>query len=240
MKLIGLSFVMAGLVLAGCQKRVVNNDGDDAAPLAVAATPVPTPDYAPPGVFFLLTPVRKETRDGVIRLLPGTEVKLLRNGKYQTPEGEMALDPRNLTNDRTASRAAQAADRRGQTAALPRSVAATAPVAPRVVSPAAAPQPVVALNTAPNAAESPAEQKVRLIKFKLASLKAEEAKLQANITFLLEKAARVPKYLKTQAAPTGLSGSTSVGDYDSMNVRLLAVQAEIRTLEAQLQQPPAN
>lgn len=239
MKLIGLSFVLAGLVLAGCQKRVVNNDGDDTAPLAAIATPVPTPDYARPGVFFLLTPVRKETRDGVIRLLPGTEVKLLRNGKYQTPDGEMALDPRNLTNDKTAARAVQTADRRGQAAALPRAVAAAAPAAPRAFSPAAAPQSVAALNPAPTATESPADRKVRMIKFQLTSLKTEEVKLQANIAYLLEKAARVPKYLKTQAPPTGLSGSTSVGDYDSMNARLLAVQAEIRQLEAQLQ-PPAN
>ncbi|MEZ0259075.1 MAG: hypothetical protein ACAI37_27575 [Chthoniobacter sp.] len=238
MKLIGLSFVMAGLVLAGCQKRLVNNEEGDATAMAIA-TPVPTPDYAPPGVFFLLSPVRKETKDGVLRLVPGTEVKLQRNGKYQTPEGEMAMDPHILTNDRTAARAAQTADRNGQARALPRVVAAAPPAAPRAVSSAAASQPVAALNPPATTAKSPSDEKLRAMRFKLASLKSEEAKLQANVTFLWEKMSRMPNHLRTQSAPSSLSGSTSLADWDTLNAKLAAVRVEIQDLEAQLQPPPS-
>lgn len=228
---------MAGLVLAGCQKRVVNNDGDDAAPVAVTATP----DYAPPGVFFILASVRKETKDGILRLLPGTEVKLLRNGKYQTPEGEMALDPRNLTNDRTAAHAARLADQRGQAAALPKAVTVTAPVAPRVATRVAAPQqpattpPVAAFNSAPAPAGSLSEEQIRAMKFKLTTLKGEEAKLQANLTYLWERMLKVPKGLRTQDAPSSLNGSTSLEGVEPLKAKLVAVRAEIQELETRLQ-----
>lgn len=243
MKSNGLSFVLVALLLAGCQKRTVSNDEDDANPPIVArATPVPTPDYAPPGVFYLLTSVRKETRDGIARLLPGTEVKLLRNGKYQTPEGEMALDPRTLTNDRTAARAAQEADRKGQAVALPKAppvravtVAATVPraqssVHAHLLAPATAP---VAATTSP-AVDTP--EQVRAMQFKLSTLKNEEAKLQANLAYLWEKSQRPDK--KLAGAPPGLGSSSSLDDYEGLKVRLAAVQADISTLETRLQAVP--
>jgi len=63
MKLKGLSFVMAALLLAGCQKHVATNEEGDTVALVSTSTPPPTPDYAPSGTFYLLTAVRKETRD---------------------------------------------------------------------------------------------------------------------------------------------------------------------------------
>jgi hypothetical protein len=254
MKLIGFSFVMAALLLAGCQKPVADRSENDwEMPAVVIVTPPPPskPDYAPRGVFFLLAPVRKETRDGIIRLLPGTEVKLLRNGKYQTPEGEMALDPRILTNDRTAARAAENADKKGQAFAFPKPLPA-APVAvapanpaPRPPMPAAtppspmasAPPPALAAAPTENPAPAYSDEKMRAMKFRLRTLKTEEAQLQANVIYLSEKARGIPQSLRTPGSPTGLSGSTSLSDWNVVNDKLNAVQAEIRDLEAKLQVP---
>src|ERR1700744_4429463 len=110
MKLQGLLFVLAVLALAGCQKPVTGSDASQ----ALEPVASPTPEYAPAGTFYLLTSVRKETKDGIVRLLPGTEVKLVRPGRYRTPEGEMALDAKFLTNDRTQARLALASDQTHQ------------------------------------------------------------------------------------------------------------------------------
>jgi hypothetical protein len=235
MKSIGYSFVLAALLVTGCQKRVSNNEESDSPSVAVAPTPVPTPDYAPPGTFFLLTAIRKETKDGIIRLLPGTQVKLLRNGKYQTPEGEMALDSRNLTNDRTAARAAQSADSKGQVAARPKALVASyaPPASPmRQASLQASSVPSAPATTVPDSGTP--DDKVRTMKFRLATLKSEEAKLQANVDYLWEKSARINH--KMPGAPSGLSSSSSLGDYDTVTAKLAAVRAEISALEAKLQE----
>ena len=220
---------MAALLLAGCKKPVADGDGNgvDNSGLTAAPTPLPTPDYAPPGPFFLLSAVRKETKDGVLRLLPGTEVKLLRNGKYQTPEGEMALDAKLLTNDRTVARAAQNSDLKTQAAVRPKGLPAMPAPAP-----IAAP-PVLAINqTGATPVPSDADAKVRSMKFRLTVLKNEESKLQDNANYLFEKAMRSPK---VQGAPTGLSGSTSLSDLANINARLTALRAEIQDLESKLQ-----
>lgn len=272
MKLIGMSCAMVGLALAGCQKPVAQMENSSApnltasaqevspvAPHAIspAATqttppaavpfvaeraPLPPREYAPSGVFYLLTAVRKDTRDGVIRLLPGTEVKLGRNGKYLTPEGEMTLDPKNLTNDMAVARAVHNADQAAQNAAYPKglasapagaSVAGSSPAAP---SPTAA--PLSAMNSlfssAPTrtpAQQAEADTQVRAMKFKLSTLKSEEAKLQANVDYLHEKALSLPR---TTGAPTGLSGSTNLADWNLINNKLAAVRAEIQSLESKL------
>lgn len=228
MKLIGHSILIAALVFAGCQKRTASEEDDT--PIVAMATPVPTPDYAPSGVFFLLAPIRKETKDGIVRLVPGTEVKLLHNGKYQTPEGEMALDPRLLTNDRTAARAAQNVDQKGQFAARPKSLPAARPVA--VAYAPARTQPAVQATPSPTSAD----EQMRIYKFRLSVLKTEEAKLQANIDFLWEKAGHPNQ--RMAGAPSGLSSSSSLSDWNTLNAKLAAVRADISTLEAKLQEPP--
>jgi hypothetical protein len=77
------------------------------------------------------------------------------------------------------------------------------------------------------------------MKFKLTALKAEEAKLQANLTYLWERMLKVPKGLRTQDAPTSLNGSTSLDGIEPLKAKLVAVRAEIQELETKLQ-PPKN
>jgi hypothetical protein len=201
---------------------------DTARTLASAPTPVPTPEYAPPGVFYLLTTVRKDTKDGIIRLLPGTAVKLIRNGRYSTPEGEMTLDPKVLTNDLTQARAARNADLAGQTAAYAKNATAPQPAVPAKVQTAGVTYQTTAVKQAADG-----DAKVRAISFRLSVLRHEEERLAANVAYLEEKAAR--PFSRTQAAPAGLGGSTSLLDYDNVSAKLADVRAEIQTLEASLQ-----
>ncbi len=252
MKLIGMSCVMLGLMMAGCQKRVVQTEDSSAPNLtaspqmipAVAAQTTPAPrEYAPSGVFYLLTAVRRDTRDGIIRLLPGTEVKLARNGKYITPEGEMTLDPKILTDDMAVARAVRNADMAAQNAAYPKGLPPTPPSAPIAASSSAtlsaAASPAAVFNTlfSGTPAQTSSQQQVegdaqvRAMKFRLSILKKEEAKLQANADYLHEKALSLPH---TTGAPTGLSGSTNVADSNLIANKLATVRTEIQTLEQRL------
>jgi hypothetical protein len=57
-----------------------------------------------------------ETDSGIVGLPPGTGVKLVREGIYQTPAGEVPLDAKLLTNDMTLARKVLNADRAKQAA----------------------------------------------------------------------------------------------------------------------------
>src|SRR4051794_20850431 len=114
MKPLGLSCITAALALASCQKPVTDGNENSAPQSVVIATTPAPPQFAPPGVYYVLTAIRKETKDGISRLTPGTEVKLTRPGIYRTPIGEMALDAHNLTNEIGVARAAWTADQTKQ------------------------------------------------------------------------------------------------------------------------------
>ena len=229
MKLIGLSFVMAALLLAGCQKRVASNDESDT--VALVSTPPPTPDYAPPGTFYLLTAVRKETRDGVTRLLPGTEVKQLKNGKYSTPEGEMALDSKNLTNDRTVAHAVQFADQNHQRVSFPKYVsdatAAPMPIAASIRQASAnraSLQPIAASqSTSPSAVT---DSQLRTLKFRLSSLQSEQQGLQSKASYLVQQMNR--NFYRPRSV------STASSDYDMVMAKLRKVEADIRELQSKI------
>jgi hypothetical protein len=238
MKLIGLSCAMAGLLLAGCQRPVAQTDESEnaapnvaAAPAAAATPPAPPrPEYAPPGVFYLLAPVRKETKDGMIRLLPGTEVRLTRNGKYLTPNGEMALDPKILTNDAAQGRAARDADRLAQAttsakgaAAAPAALAAVMVTTPKAQEGNSQSTPAQPVSNDAN---------VRAIRFRLSVLKREESRLEANLTFLSDKT--LHRRYTRESVPDGLNSTTQVTNWESVNNQLIQVRAEMESLENKL------
>lgn len=229
MKLKGLSFVMAALLLAGCQKRVATNDESDT--VALVSTPPPTPDYAPPGTFYLLTAVRKETRDGVTRLLPGTEVKLLKNGKYSTPEGDMALDSKNLTNDRTVARAVKTADQNHQKVLFPKYVSdapgTTMPITASIHQASANSASLQPIAASQSAVPTPVpDSQLRALKFRLSSLQAEQQGLQSKASYLVEQMNRNLYRVR--------SVSTANSDYNIVMAKLSQVEAEIRELQSKI------
>jgi hypothetical protein len=144
----------------------------------------------------------------------------------------MALDPKVLTNDMTLARAARRADKLAQATIQPQPPTSFTSTAPAV---AAAPRPTA---TAPIVwtpmGATPAPQaddaSVRTMKFRLSVLKGDEAKLQANLDYLMGK---------SSAAPAGLSGTTSATDWNLLVQKLNAVQDEIQKLETKLG-PAAN
>jgi len=83
-------------------------------PLTASSLATASPELAPAGVFYLLTPARVETKDGITGLPPGTKVTLVRSGIYLTPAGKVSLDEKQLTNDLGLARAASANDRNAQ------------------------------------------------------------------------------------------------------------------------------
>jgi hypothetical protein len=217
MRTFGIVCAMVGLLVSGCHRPGSSETAESRAP-----TPVPTPDYASPGTFYLLAPVRKETKDGIVRLVPGTEVKLVRPGRYRTPEGEMALDPKLLTNDRTLARASQSADATNQRLAMPKRVE-SAPAA------AAAPAPVTSMPAAGQKTETAAEAKVRTLKFRLAELKDEEANIQRRIDYLTGRSDR------RQAL---FNPSTNNADLKTSLQKLEYVQGKIQQLQGELDAIP--
>ncbi|EDY21103.1 hypothetical protein CfE428DRAFT_1396 [Chthoniobacter flavus Ellin428] len=271
MKLIGLSFVMAGLLLTACRKPVAQTE-DTLAPQPVATTqapslspaqtasptrtetvpptltqttrlidapaPAPLRELAPPGVFYLLVSVRKDTKDGVVRLLPGTEVRLGKNGKFITPEGEMTLDPGILTNDMAKARVVRRADKLAQATGYPQGLSAISAAPNTSVPPPAptralppTPDPLAALFSATPAPQAD-NANVRALKFRLSVLKSDEAKLQANMDFLSDKA--LHPYRSGRVAPAGLNSTTNLTDWNLVSDKLAAVRAEIQSLEAKL------
>ena len=129
------------LTMAGCQKKTAE-EGESApaaeeprssvaqsatpapvAPLqpttsatAAAATPEP-PQLAPPGTFFLLAKVSVETSDGILGVLPGTEVHEVAPGIYEDAQkNRLTLRSDQVTNDLRLARQARGADANAQTA----------------------------------------------------------------------------------------------------------------------------
>ena len=91
-----------------------NRESVTPASLAASLPVTAIPELAPPGVFYLLTPARVETKDGIIGFPPGTRVTLVRPGIYLTPAGKVSLAETQLTNDIGIARAASANDRNAQ------------------------------------------------------------------------------------------------------------------------------
>jgi hypothetical protein len=124
MKLIALAAIVA-LAFAGCEKKqevALTEEPSPPIETPIPTTPppatpppaTPAPELAPEGVFYLVTSARVETTDGIRGLPPGTGVKLVREGIYLTPVGEVPLDPSQLTNDMQRARQARDADRAAQ------------------------------------------------------------------------------------------------------------------------------
>lgn len=221
MKFIGLSCVLAGLALAGCNRQATS--GND--PRTVEATPIPTPEYAKPGIFYLVASVRKETKDGISRLTPGTEVRLVRPGIYKTPLGEMPLNSRDLTNDLTIARAVVQSDRTGQSAALPKAAS------PVVAAPRPVAQMAVAGTTAPLSAAAQeatrVKENLRTMSFQLSALKNEETSLQSRIEYLQRTVERNRGRSTT---------STAASDLDACTQKLASLQQSIQVLQARMEQ----
>jgi hypothetical protein len=196
----------------------------------VAAATPSGPIIAPAGTFYVLVPVRKETKEGVSRLTPGTEVKQIKPGLYETPIGPMQLKPEMLTNDLTKANVVRRSDAAVQARSYPKGVAA-APV--RASTPAVT-RPVETINRpvdVPKVAIT--DEQARAMNFRLAVLKREEARLAENSAYLWDKITD-PLHIK-HAAPSGLNGSTSAGDVHAVDERLAKVRSEIQALEGALQ-----
>ncbi|MEP6669565.1 MAG: hypothetical protein ABJF10_10460 [Chthoniobacter sp.] len=228
MKFIGLSCVLAGLALAGCDRPVAKVDDNDTHLVEATPTPVPTPQYAKPGTFYLVEAVRKETKDGVSRLVPGTEVRLIRPGIYQTPLGEMPLNARVLTNDLTVARAVSRTDLKAQSVALPKAALAAAPAVMRqpVANLASANTTVPVVNAAQQQA-SRLKENLRTMNFQLSSLEHEETTLQSRIEYLQGRV-----YHNMNRATT----STAESDLNNCTRKLAEVQAGMQTLRSKIEQ----
>lgn len=88
-----------------------------------AATPEP-PQLAPPGTYFLLAKVSVETADGIVGVVPGTELHEVSPGIYQDAQkNQLTLRNDQVTNDLRLARQARGADANGQ-AAIARAVQA--------------------------------------------------------------------------------------------------------------------
>lgn len=133
MKVPILTAALVALAFASCQKPTAEIQRTDdvsatpvpapvstPAPPAVIATAPPTappsPELAPPGIFYLLAAVRVETDSGVTGLPPGTGVKFVREGIYLSSAGEVALRPDQITNNLATARQARDAERLKQVA----------------------------------------------------------------------------------------------------------------------------
>lgn len=180
------------LTLAGCQKKtaeegesappaeeprkpVVQSAPDAPAlptparvPAVAAATPEP-PQLAPPGTFFLLAKVSVESSEGIVGILPGTELHAVSPGIYEDGQkNRLTLRDDQVTNDLRRARQARGTDASSQAAIArsaqirqqaeharqmqkPAEAAATASTAPPPSAlPAATPAPLgSSLGTAP-------------------------------------------------------------------------------------------
>ena len=85
-------------------------------PATPAPKPAPTPELAPPGVYYLLTAVSIETADGILGLKPGQGLREVRPGVYSTGTNEMTLRPEQVTNDMGLARRVMTQDRQAQEA----------------------------------------------------------------------------------------------------------------------------
>jgi hypothetical protein len=157
----------------------------------------------------------------------------LKNGKYSTPEGDMALDSKNLTNDRTVARAIQTADRNHQKVLFPKYVSdatatpmpVTASIRPASANPASS-QPIAASqSTAP--IPVPDNSQLRALKFRLSSLQAEQQGLQARASYLVQQINR--NYLRHSSV------STATSDYNLVMAKLSQVETDIRDLQLKIE-----
>jgi len=171
---------MAGLLLASCQKPVARDDIDALSTQPDAPVAPALPQFAPPGVYYVVQAVRKETRDGISCLTPGTEVKLIRPGIYHTPIGDMPLDAHNLTNELDQAAAARTADLAMQANAFPKVVESVG--RPGSANPAPTPD-YLAQSRAARAAAT-AESNARTARFQLDIYRREEKRLRQTIEVL--------------------------------------------------------
>lgn len=134
------------VTMAGCQKPTAENEESTPpmeaprepvvqAPAAVPAVPTPPapanapavaavatatpepPQLAPPGTFFLLAKVSLETADGIVGVLPGTELREVSPGTYvDAQKNQLTLRNDQVTNDLRLARQARGTDANGQAA----------------------------------------------------------------------------------------------------------------------------
>lgn len=119
--------------LGGCKKKVAEEPSPEEAPAATPtpkpvatpepkpvtlATPMPqpTPELAPPGVFYLIAAVSVETSDGILGLKPGQPLKEVSPGVYLAGTNQVKLSADQVTNDLAVARRFAAQDQRNQAA----------------------------------------------------------------------------------------------------------------------------
>jgi len=115
----------------GCQRTEPASETEAETPPEAAATPEAsqtaevapppatapeTPQFAPEGVFFLLTPKSIESADGVVGFPAGTEIRKQADGTFLVGRQTMALRPDEVTNDLRVVRQIAAANQAAQTA----------------------------------------------------------------------------------------------------------------------------
>jgi hypothetical protein len=182
----------------------------------------PPPELAPPGVFYLVQAVRVETDSGVTGLPPGTGVKLVREGVYLTPAGEVQLQPEVLTNNLALARKARDADRAAQAALRTRAAQVPAANAPQ---------------GAPQGSQDPAQiEKAAMqverqeVAARVASLQQQADALRTQLTTLI---AKKNKEDYDKAMKGRMIASTTAADIASTQTALSAIQAQINSLQTQ-------
>ena len=107
------------------------------APVQPEATPEPN-YFTPEGIFYTVVKASIETDSGIIGIKPGTKVKLVAPGEYETGGQRVKLTDDQVTNDLRIAQRVLAADAAGQ-AALRREMATWRQAEPPAAPAAAAP-----------------------------------------------------------------------------------------------------
>ena len=227
---------MLALAFASCHKPTADNSSSEPEPPAVAPSPAtpplaqpqvaaatpapivttPAPELAPPGIFYLVQNVRIETDSGITGLPPGTGVKLVREGVYLTPAGEVPLQPEQITNKLAIARKARDADRAAQAALQNRAAQVSAASVPQA-------------SQNPAQIERAAKQVERdEVAARVAALVQQDQALRAQLAPLLAKKNKedIDRSLKGRMVT-----STTGADIAAIQAALNNIQAQINSLQ---------
>ena len=194
-------------------------------PKVVAATPKPTPRLAADGVFYLLKGARVETDAGVVGLVPGTQVKRLRAGIYQSSEGEVALSDDQITNDLDLADKARGGDAARQRALRE---TATSDISKSHAN-------ISAIGSARHAADALALQQrsQRADETRLAGLVRQQAVIDTQVT---ELAAQNSKEQYNRRVRDRVVGSSTAQRLEQARAAQTNTRAEITILERKIRQ----
>jgi hypothetical protein len=147
--------ILTVLNLAACNKPTAEQEPEPEAPVVQSAPPTPAPlptpaivsatpepnYFAPPGVYYLVSPASVETPDGIVGLRPGTKVQKVAPGKYTADGHQLELREVQVTNDLRVAHRVAGADRAAE-AALRQAMNAAAEEAAKAAQAKAAATPV--------------------------------------------------------------------------------------------------